>query len=78
LIIDRINGELSISGGEPATTKEDKEIHGFGMRIIKETVEGLGGLVIMDPDQEKRIFKIRICIPRSSSRDVTLSRTGNL
>lgn len=65
-IANSFNGELSLSGGEPATTKEDKEIHGFGLRIIKETVEGLGGLVIMEPDQEKRIFKIRICIPRSS------------
>lgn len=66
-IANSFNGELSLSGGEPATTKEDKEIHGLGLRIIKETVEGLGGLVIMDPDQENRIFKIRICIPRSSS-----------
>ncbi len=65
-IANSFNGELSLSGGEPATTKEDKEIHGFGLRIIKDTVEGLGGLVITDPDPEKRIFKIRICIPRSS------------
>lgn len=66
-IANSFDGDLPLSGGEPATTKEDKEIHGLGLRIIKETVEGLGGLVIMDPDQEKRIFKIRICIPRSSS-----------
>ncbi len=66
-IANSFNGELSLSGGEPETSKEDKEIHGFGLRIVKETVEGLGGLVFMEPNQEKRIFKIRICIPRSSS-----------
>lgn len=67
-VINSFNGELLIAkNGELETTKERKDFHGFGLRIIKETIEGLGGLVFIEPDQEKRIFKIRLCIPKGSS-----------
>ncbi|MFT4006946.1 MAG: GHKL domain-containing protein [Lacrimispora sp.] len=65
-IINSFNGELLMTGDEPKTTKKDKDLHGFGLRIIKETIENLGGLVFIEPDQEKKIFKIRVCIPKAS------------
>ena len=64
-ITNSFNGELLIEGDEPETTKEDKDLHGFGLRIIKETIESLGGLVVIDPDKEKRVFKIRVCMPQT-------------
>lgn len=63
-IANSFNGELSMADGEQETTKKDKDFHGFGLRIIKEAVEDLGGLVLIELDQEKKIFKIRVCIPR--------------
>jgi two-component system sensor histidine kinase AgrC len=64
-VTNSFNGELLIVGGEPETTKEDKDFHGFGLRIIRETIEGLGGLVFIEPDREKRIFRIKGCIPKN-------------
>ncbi|ABX41975.1 sensor histidine kinase [Lachnoclostridium phytofermentans] len=64
------NGELSMVGGEQETSKDDKDFHGFGLRIIKEVVEDTGGLVLIELDQEKKIFKIRVCIPRVSSQNI--------
>ncbi|MEG6513937.1 GHKL domain-containing protein [Desulforamulus ruminis] len=58
--------ELLWKDGELETTKESKDFHGFGLRIIKETIEGLGGLIFIEADQEKRIFKIKLCIPKAS------------
>lgn len=62
------NGELLMENGEPKTTKDNKDYHGFGLRIVKETIETLGGLLFIETDQLKRIFKIRVCIPKASSR----------
>ncbi len=62
-VTNSFDGELLIAGGEPKTTKKDKDYHGFGLQIIRETIEGMGGLVFIEPDSEKGIFKIKSCIP---------------
>ncbi|KEZ90805.1 sensor histidine kinase [Lacrimispora celerecrescens] len=62
-VTNSFNGELLIANGEPKTTKKDKDYHGFGLQIIRETIEGMGGLVFIEPDSEKGIFKIKSCIP---------------
>lgn len=67
-VTNSFNGKLLIENGEPETTKDNKDYHGFGLRIAKKTIEALGGLLFIEPDQEKRIFKIRICIPKAPSR----------
>lgn len=66
-VANSFNGELLMAGNGPETTKEDKDFHGYGLRIIKATIEDLGGLVFMEPDQKKRIFKIKLCLPKTSS-----------
>lgn len=65
------NGELLMENGEPRTTKDDKSSHGFGLRIVKETVEALGGLLFIEPDQVNRFFIIRVCIPKALSQHPT-------
>lgn len=66
-VVNSFNGDLLMTNGKLETTKESKDFHGFGLQIIRETIEGLGGLVFIEPDQVKRIFKIKICIPKGSS-----------
>ncbi|PWJ48937.1 sensor histidine kinase [Faecalicatena contorta] len=66
-VANSFNGKLLIENDEPETTKDDKDYHGFGLRIAKKTIEALGGLLFIEPDQVKRIFKIRVCIPKVPS-----------
>lgn len=66
-VSNSFNGELKMVNEMPETTKEDKDFHGLGLRIVTETIEGLGGLVFIEPDQVKKIFRIRLCIPKASS-----------
>lgn len=60
------NGELLLKDGELKTTKESTALHGLGLRIVRETIEGLGGLMFVDTDQEKSIFIMKLCIPKAS------------
>ncbi len=64
-ISNSFNGDLLIVGEDLKTTKEDKDFHGLGLQIIRETIEEMGGLVFTEPDSEKRIFKIKVCIPKN-------------
>lgn len=63
-IVNSFDGKLITSGGELKTRKENKISHGFGLHIIKRTVEGLGGLLYMEPELDKQCFKIKIFLPR--------------
>ena len=58
--------ELLLKDGELETTKESKDFHGLGLKIIRQTIEGMGGLTFIETDQEKKIFKIKLCIPKNS------------
>ena len=64
-VSNSFNGELAWNNEELDTTKENKEFHGLGLRIVKETIESLGGLVLIEPDQEQKVFKIKLCIPKA-------------
>lgn len=67
VIIEMVNsfdGKLIQSGGEFKTRKNNKISHGFGLQIIRRTTENLGGLLYLEPEVEKRIFKIKVCLPR--------------
>lgn len=66
-ISNSFNGELKIVNDMPETTKDDKDFHGLGLRIVTEVIEGLGGLVFFEPDRAKKIFRTRLCIPKALS-----------
>lgn len=53
--------------GLPATSKEDKENHGIGLRNVKETVERGGG--ILDIDIRQDAFTIVIMLPLITTAD---------
>ena len=64
-VSNSFEGDLLIVGDNLSTTKEDKDFHGLGLQIIRETIEGMGGLVFIEPDSDKKIFKIKVCIPKN-------------
>lgn len=64
-VSNSFDGDLLIVGDNLSTTKEDKDFHGLGLQIIRETIEGMGGLVFIEPDSDKKIFKIKVCIPKN-------------
>lgn len=59
------DGQVNVSNGKLTTTKSDKYTHGFGLNIVKGIVEGLGGFVLYDIDSKKKVFKIKIHIPKA-------------
>lgn len=50
--------------GRPVSTKADKHNHGLGIKSIYEVAEELGGFVVMEIDEDKNIFTIRIHLPK--------------
>lgn len=65
-VVNSYDGVLTYHGGKLRTTKKDKDLHGLGMGIIEEIIEDLGGLVLIDTDTEKKVFSIKLHIPRVS------------
>jgi len=54
-------GNLVFENGLPATTKEDKEYHGYGLKSIRNTVKKYNGSVTIDA--KEKWFELRILIP---------------
>ena len=54
------NGEVLLEDGLPLTDKEDKNVHGFGVKSIKNIVNQYNGEVSFDVD--KNIFNLKISI----------------
>ncbi len=64
-IANSFSGEIKYRDGELVTTKKDKDYHGFGLTTIKKIIEDVGGMVLIDVNQEKRIFTLKLHIPRN-------------
>lgn len=62
-IANSFSGEIKYRDGELVTTKKDKDYHGFGLMTIKKIIEDVGGMVLIDVNQEKRIFTLKLHIP---------------
>lgn len=54
-------GELSLAGGLPQTTKADRRYHGFGMKSMKMVAERYGGCLSLRA--EGGIFSLNILLP---------------
>jgi sensor histidine kinase regulating citrate/malate metabolism len=63
-ITNPFDGELLWQDGILETTKENREFHGLGVRLIKDILEKVGGLILIEPDPEKKIFKTKLLIPK--------------
>lgn len=54
--------KVSLVGGLPVTAKTNKEMHGFGLRNVKEVLERYGGTMTID--QTDKSYSIALLIPR--------------
>jgi hypothetical protein len=64
-ISNSFSGEIKYHGGELVTSKKDKDYHGYGLMTVKKIIEDVGGMVLIDVNQEKRIFTVKLHIPRN-------------
>jgi sensor histidine kinase regulating citrate/malate metabolism len=66
-IINSYDGKSAYTGKGLETTKNDKYLHGFGLNIVRDIIEGkLEGVVLIETDQMKREFQIKLSIPLSA------------
>ena len=54
-------GGIEIEEGNPATTKEDRQFHGYGIKSIRYIVNKYDGAVYIDT--EDQWFDLKILIP---------------
>ncbi len=52
------NDKLTFTGGLPETSKEDKNMHGFGMKSMRYIVEKYGGTLYTEQKDEKFVLNI--------------------
>lgn len=64
-VSNSINGELLLKDDELKTTKDSTAFHGLGLRIIRQTIEGIGGRMLIEPNQKKRIFIMKLYFPKA-------------
>lgn len=57
------DGDITINPTNPETSKDNKELHGFGIWIIRDIVEKSGGFIVIDQDPKKKQFQLRLHIP---------------
>lgn len=53
------------SGSIPETTKSDKNIHGFGLKSIKQSVEKYGGTITIAMNHQW--FELKLLIPKQTA-----------
>ena len=58
------SSDITFVNGLPATIKQDKNYHGFGMKSIRQTVEKYHG--DMQIETENNRFKLKILLPESN------------
>lgn len=63
-VMNSFHGEVKLVQGKLYTTKSDEHNHGFGMGIVNEIIEGMGGVVLVEVDQPSRVFTVKLHIPR--------------
>lgn len=62
-------GDVAMDGGRPVTTKEDKNVHGFGTRSIEFISEKYGGGVHFEASEGR--FRLSVVLPLPEARDRT-------
>lgn len=73
-VINPLEGNLIYEDGIPVTTKENKKIHGFGLKSIEYMVKKCDG--ILSISEEAGCFSLMILIPVPKTLPVTESGCG--
>ncbi|MCI6639088.1 MAG: ATP-binding protein [Bilifractor sp.] len=65
-LMNRFSGEVRFRNGLPATTKQNRSFHGFGVKSMRSTVEKYGGSLTVKA--ENGWFTLHILLPGTQSR----------
>jgi len=57
---------IDLNGGQPATTKENKESHGYGIKSIRKAAEKYGGCMTLE--QQDGWFIMTVLIPLAEGK----------
>ena len=69
-VINSFDGELKLKNGVYVTTKASKESHGFGLNIVREITEGLGGYLLCAPNLRSKTFLVRVHLPQTGKSEI--------
>jgi sensor histidine kinase regulating citrate/malate metabolism len=58
---------VELRGGEPVTSKKDAEMHGIGIKSIRNTVSRYGGTVSVKADNINKMFTLLVMLPFDNS-----------
>lgn len=58
---------VDLNGGQPATTKENKESHGYGIKSIRRAAEKYGGCVTLEQQDGWFIMTVLIPLPEQKA-----------
>ena len=64
---NRFDGTVELRGGEPVTSKKDAEMHGIGIKSIRNTVSRYGGTVSVKADNINKMFTLLVMLPFDNS-----------
>ena len=64
---NRFDGTVELRGGEPVTSKKDAEMHGIGIKSIRNTVSRYGGTVSVKADNINKMFTLLVMLPFDSA-----------
>ncbi|CCV64878.1 hypothetical protein, ATPase domain protein [Alteracholeplasma palmae J233] len=58
--------DIIVEDDQYITSKSDKVLHGFGLRIINDIITKKGGLVKFFIDKNKKVFSVQLSIPKTT------------
>lgn len=61
------DGMVVWEGDRPTSRKKDKNNHGLGISSVVNIVEKMGGLLVFNSDQKRKIFAVTVHIPANNS-----------
>ena len=64
---NRFDGTVEMRGGEPMTSKKDADMHGIGIKSIRNAVSRYGGTVSVKADNVNKMFTLLVMLPFGSA-----------
>lgn len=63
VVENSFNGDIVMENNNVNTIKSDRENHGFGIQTVKDIMSKVGGIFIINPDVNEKIFTVTLHIP---------------
>ncbi len=59
-VANSYDGHTEEKHGKLISTKLNSQLHGYGLSIVAELVEEIGGVLVVDPNEKEKIFTVKI------------------